>query len=188
MVSPATASPPPARPAKRKRYDCAPGCPVEATLDLIDGKWKGVILFHLLDDTLRFNALRRRLNGITQRMLIKQLRELEASGLVQRTVYAQVPPRVDYALTETGKSMQPVLLALHSWGTRWMEEIGMVPPETVDHQATETRVAESNAVGRHATDSAAGKERSSGATVSQDGDSGELSARAPGDRERRDGA
>lgn len=64
-----------------KTYDCAVGCPVEATLDLIDGKWKGVILYHLLDDTIRFNQLKRRLSRITQRMLTRQLRELEADGM-----------------------------------------------------------------------------------------------------------
>ena len=68
-------------------------------LHLIDGKWKGVILYHLLDGTMRFNEIRRRLASVTQRMLTKQLRELEADGLVERTVYAVVPPRVDYCLT-----------------------------------------------------------------------------------------
>jgi DNA-binding HxlR family transcriptional regulator len=105
---------------KRKRYDCAPGCPMEAALDLIDGKWKGVILYHLLGGTLRFNALRRRLGGITQRMLVKQLRELEEAGLVVRTVYPEVPPRVEYALSAEGRSLEPVLLALLRWGEGWM--------------------------------------------------------------------
>ncbi|MFL9828858.1 winged helix-turn-helix transcriptional regulator, partial [Rhodoplanes sp. SY1] len=65
-----------------RRYDCGPGCPVEATLDLIDGKWKGVVLYHLLDGCLRFNALRRKLPGVTQRVLTRQLRELEETGLI----------------------------------------------------------------------------------------------------------
>jgi DNA-binding HxlR family transcriptional regulator len=107
-------------PMKRRQYGCAPGCPVEATLDLIDGKWKGVILYHLLGGMLRFNALRRQLGAITQRMLVKQLRELEEAGLVCRTVYAEVPPRVEYALTEAGQSLRPVLFALHSWGEGWI--------------------------------------------------------------------
>src|ERR1700741_3938012 len=95
-----------------KSYDCALGCPVEATLDLIDGKWKGVVLYHLATGTLRFNELRRRLTGITQRMLTKQLRELEESGLIVRTVYAEVPPRVEYSLSKEGQTLLPVIHAL----------------------------------------------------------------------------
>jgi DNA-binding HxlR family transcriptional regulator len=105
-------------PAKTKRYDCAPGCPVEAALDLINGKWKGVILYHLQGGTMRFSALRRRLGAITQRMLTKQLRELEAGGLIHRQVYAQVPPRVEYSLSADGESMRPIIDALHAWGQR----------------------------------------------------------------------
>lgn len=102
---------------KIKSYDCAEGCPIEATLDLIDGKWKGVILYHLLDQTLRFNELQRRLRKITQRMLTKQLRELERDGLIIRKVYAEVPPKVEYSLSAEGQSMKPVLEVLHQWGT-----------------------------------------------------------------------
>jgi len=91
-------------------------CVVDAALDLIGGKWKGVIVFHLLDGPLRFNAVKRHLPGVTQRMLTKQLRELEAAGLVHRTVYAQVPPRVEYRLTEAGQRLSPVILALRAWG------------------------------------------------------------------------
>jgi DNA-binding HxlR family transcriptional regulator len=93
-----------------------PGCPVEATLTFLDGKWKGVILFHLLGGTLRFNELRRRIKSVTQRMLTKQLRELEEAGLITRTVYPVVPPRVDYALTPVGRSLEPVIRALDQWG------------------------------------------------------------------------
>lgn len=99
-----------------KTYDCAIGCPIEATLDLIDGKWKAIILFHLLDRTIRFNELRRRLSKITQRMLTRQLRELEAVGLIKRTVFAEVPLRVEYALTPHGRSLEPVIRALWTWG------------------------------------------------------------------------
>ncbi|MDX2265813.1 MAG: helix-turn-helix domain-containing protein [Hyphomicrobiales bacterium] len=105
-----------------RRYDTAPGCPMEATLDLIGGKWKGVIIYHLQDGPLRFNELRRRLNKITHRMLTKQLRELEDAGLVARTVYAQVPPRVDYALTPVGASLSPVVDTLYTWGARWLQQ------------------------------------------------------------------
>ena len=101
---------------KRRNFAHRPGCAVEATLDLIDGKWKGVILFHLQAGTQRFGELRRRMPGITQRMLTKQLRELEEAGLISRKVFAVVPPRVDYALTPLGLSMQPVIAALKAWG------------------------------------------------------------------------
>ena len=94
-----------------------PGCPVESTLSFLDGKWKGVILYHLMNEgTLRFNELRRHIPSVTQRMLTKQLRELEEAGLISRKVFAVVPPRVDYTLTPLGLSMQPVIAALKTWG------------------------------------------------------------------------
>ena len=101
---------------RHSRFDCAPGCSVEAAVGLIDGKWKSVILFHLLARTLRFGELSRILASVTPRMLTNQLRELEADGLITRTVFAQVPPRVDYALSPLGRSMEPVLMALKAWG------------------------------------------------------------------------
>ncbi|MGC5781582.1 winged helix-turn-helix transcriptional regulator [Methylobacterium sp. NFXW15] len=101
---------------RRHQGHCSPGCAVEATLQLIDGKWKGVILYHLLEGTLRFNEIRRRLTSVTQRMLTTQLRELEADGLIARKVYAQVPPKVEYSLTERGRSLEPVISALKAWG------------------------------------------------------------------------
>lgn len=109
-------------PVKSRRYDCAPGCPVEAALDVIGGKWKGVILYHLGKGALRFGALQRSLNGITARMLTRQLRELEADGLVVRTVHTVVPPRVDYALSADGASLKPVIDALYAWGRRRQEK------------------------------------------------------------------
>lgn len=93
-----------------------PACPVEATLELIGGKWKGIVLYYLLDGRLRFSELKRQIGCVTQRMLTKQLRELEDSGLVNRIVYAEVPPRVEYELTEDGKSLKPILSALKTWG------------------------------------------------------------------------
>src|ERR1700741_1707807 len=102
-------------------YDCAGGCPVEATLDRIDGKWKAVILYHRLDDTVRFNELKRRLSRITQRMLTRQLRELEAAGLIHRRIYAEVPARVEYSLTALGRSLEPVIRSLWSWGNTYLE-------------------------------------------------------------------
>lgn len=96
-------------------------CPVEIALELIDGKWKGVALYHLLGETLRFNELRRRVPNVTQRVLTKQLRELERDGLVIRTVYAEVPPRVEYRLTELGESLRPIILALRQWGASYSQ-------------------------------------------------------------------
>ena len=94
-----------------------PACPVEATLELIGGKWKGIVLYYLLDGRLRFSELKQKIGCVTQRMLTKQLRELEASGLVNRIVYAEVPPRVEYELTKEGKSLEPIVNALKDWGT-----------------------------------------------------------------------
>ena len=98
------------------QYDCSNGCPVEAALEQIAGKWKGLVLFHLMDETLRFNELMRRVGTVTQRSLTKQLRELEADGLVNRQVYAVVPPKVEYSLTKKGQKLRPVIQSLHQWG------------------------------------------------------------------------
>ncbi len=97
--------------------DIERGCSVEATLDLIGGKWKCVILWYLLQDgTSRFSRIQRRFPDITPRMLTNQLRELETDGLVERTVYAQVPPKVEYSLSARGRTLSPVLMALKDWG------------------------------------------------------------------------
>ena len=91
-------------------------CSVEATFDVIGGKWKGVILFHLLEDTLRFGELQRRIPNVTRRMLTLNLRELERDGLIHREVYKQVPPKVEYSLTDYGRTIKPIILSLRSWG------------------------------------------------------------------------
>ncbi len=96
--------------------DCHFGCPVEATLAVIGGRWKAVILFHLVDGTKRFNELRRLCPDVTQRMMTLQLRELEADGIVHREVYPEVPPRVEYSLTELGATLGPLLTAMRAWG------------------------------------------------------------------------
>ncbi|MCD7107677.1 helix-turn-helix transcriptional regulator [Rhizobium sp. DKSPLA3] len=101
---------------RHSRFDCSPGCSVEAAIGLIDGKWKSVILFHLLSGTRRFNEIRKTIPNVTQRMLTNQLREMEEDGLIARKVYAQVPPKVEYSLSPLGRSMEPVLLALKLWG------------------------------------------------------------------------
>lgn len=91
-------------------------CPVEFTLDVIGGKWKGVLLYHLMDEKKRFNEFRRICPGITQRMLTLQLRELEEDGVVHREVYHQVPPKVEYSLTEFGKTLIPIIKLMRDWG------------------------------------------------------------------------
>ena len=112
---------------KRRNFGHRPGCAVEATLDLIDGKWKGVILFHLLSGTQRFGELRRRMPGITQRMLTKQLRALEEDKLVIRKVYAEVPPRVEYTVSEIGESLRPVIEILRQWGETHRAQLSCAP-------------------------------------------------------------
>lgn len=107
----------------KRAYNCHYGCPVEATLDVIGGKWKGVILFHLLDGPRRFNALRRLLPDVTQRMLTLQLRELEQDGIIARKVYAEVPPRVEYSLTPFGESLKPILMLMRDWGAEYIETV-----------------------------------------------------------------
>jgi len=92
------------------------GCPVEFTLDVIGGKWKGILLYHLIDGTKRFNEFRRICPNITQRMLTLQLRELENDGIVHREVYQQVPPKVEYSLTEFGTTLMPIILSMKQWG------------------------------------------------------------------------
>ncbi|MFE5318513.1 winged helix-turn-helix transcriptional regulator [Paenibacillus sp. NPDC056579] len=97
------------------------GCPVEYTLDVIGGKWKGVLLYHLMDGTKRFNEFRRICPGITQRMLTLQLRELEEDGVICRTVYPQVPPKVEYSLSDFGKTLIPIILLMRDWGQEYMK-------------------------------------------------------------------
>lgn len=94
-------------------------CAVEITLNIISGKWKGIILYRLLDGKKRFNELKRRIPNVTHRTLTLQLRELEADGILKRTVYAEVPPRVEYELTELGLSMTPILKAIYDWGVSY---------------------------------------------------------------------
>ncbi|WP_420809576.1 winged helix-turn-helix transcriptional regulator [Alteromonas portus] len=97
-------------------------CGVAVSLEIIGGKWKGVILWHLCHKTLRFSQLRRRLQGVTQKMLTQQLRELERDGLVNRKVYAEVPPRVEYSLTDLGRTLEPTLRQLCDWGRAYNDD------------------------------------------------------------------
>lgn len=93
-----------------------PACPVETTLMLIGDKWKVLILRDLLPGTKRFGELRKSIGNVSQKVLTAQLRDMEASGLVHRQVYAEVPPRVEYSLTELGRSLKPILDAMQNWG------------------------------------------------------------------------
>ena len=97
-------------------------CPVEITMGLIGDKWKVLIIRDLLTGTKRFGELKKSLNGITQKVLTNNLRQMEASGLVNRKVYAEVPPRVEYSLTETGWSLKPILDSMVVWGNSYREK------------------------------------------------------------------
>ncbi|GIN95296.1 hypothetical protein J6TS1_11660 [Siminovitchia terrae] len=101
-------------------------CKVDEALSILVGKWKPIILLHLFnEDTLRFSELKRLMPNITQKMLTKQLRELEEEDIIERVVYPQVPPKVEYSISEYGKSLQPVLNVMHEWGsahTQHMQE------------------------------------------------------------------
>jgi DNA-binding HxlR family transcriptional regulator len=101
-------------------------CPVEAAIDVFGGKWKAVILWWLQQRTWRFGELRRQIPGITEKMLTQQLRELERDGIVAREVYPTVPPKVEYSLTDYGRSLKRALRAICDWGSIHMERIGAV--------------------------------------------------------------
>ena len=99
-----------------------PPCPVEVTLSLIGNRWKCLILRDLLSGTKRFGELKKSVEGITQKVLTSNLREMEANDLLMRKVYAEVPPRVEYTLTETGMSLRPILDAMFLWGNEYKEK------------------------------------------------------------------
>ena len=114
-----------------KRLNSKSGCAVEVTLSVMGGTWKPIILFQLLHGKKRFGELSRAIPGITQRMLTLQLRELEEAGIVQRTVHAEVPPRVDYELTALGQTLHEPLSALGRWAEEHVQEV-MKARETYD--------------------------------------------------------
>lgn len=110
-------------------------CGTELTMDIIGGKWKGVILWNLRSRTLRFSQLKRKLNGVTQKMLTQQLRELEEDGLINRKVFPQVPPKVEYSLTEYGKTIVPVLYSIYQWGIKYAMQFDVhldIPDEIIN--------------------------------------------------------
>lgn len=98
-------------------------CPVETTLAVINGRWKVLVIHHLLEGVKRFGELHRAMAGISHRTLTQQLRELERDRLIRRKVYAEVPPKVEYSLTSLGESLHPVLLAMHEWGESYAHKI-----------------------------------------------------------------
>jgi DNA-binding HxlR family transcriptional regulator len=100
-------------------------CPVDATLHLIGGKYKALILWHLIGGILRHGALQKLIPQATPKMLTQQLRELESDHLLSRVVYPVVPPKVEYSLTGLGKSLQPILSAMYDWGTGFMKDNGL---------------------------------------------------------------
>ncbi|MEO1133163.1 MAG: winged helix-turn-helix transcriptional regulator [Cyanobacteria bacterium J06639_1] len=100
-----------------RKYCWKTGCDVEATLSVIGGRWKPVLLCHLLDGRKRFGELRRLTPNATERMIALQLRELEADGVISRHVYAEVPPRVEYEITEFGRSLEAILASMQEWGS-----------------------------------------------------------------------
>ena len=102
-------------------------CPVEATLELIGGKYKALILWHLSQGILRFSELRQVIKGATPKMLTQQLRELEAQELIHREVFPVVPPKVEYSLTDTGRSLMPILTAMRDWGADYLHSKNMEP-------------------------------------------------------------
>jgi DNA-binding HxlR family transcriptional regulator len=105
---------------KRRIYACQAGCPVESTLQIISGKWKSVILYHLLKNNVcRFSDLQRYIKDCSRRMLALQLRELEADGIISKKVYAVMPPKTEYRLTAFGSTLKPVILAMEEWGKRY---------------------------------------------------------------------
>lgn len=100
-------------------------CPVEATLDVIGGKWKVVILFHLSrGGTHRFAEMRRKIPAVSERMLTQQLRQLQEDGIIHREIYREIPPRVEYSLTDYGKTLRPICDVMCEWGTRHLRKAG----------------------------------------------------------------
>lgn len=108
----------------KTKAELLPECPVATTVQLIGNKWKLLIIRNLLARPWRFNELQKNLDGISQKVLTDSLRSLEQDGLVTRTVYAEVPPRVEYALSDLGLSLKPVLDAMQTWGNEYKELIG----------------------------------------------------------------
>ena len=109
--------------SKQRQYEYK--CPLEVTMEIIGGKYKGVIIGHLIDKTLRYNELQKLISHATPKMLIQQLKELEADGIIQRKLYPVVPPKTEYSLTERGKRLIPSIIELNKWGLTYLKEMNI---------------------------------------------------------------
>lgn len=125
---------------KNQNYNC----PVSTALNIIGGKYKTLILWHLLNGTLRFSGLKKLIPGVTAKMLTQQLRELENNALISRKVFPVVPPKVEYSLTQEGKTLKPVLSAMFAWGSGYLKLKGLTPNCTMITAAKEKKTG-----GRH---------------------------------------
>ena len=112
---------------KKNEYNCS----MELTLALIGGKWKALILWHLGEKTLRYSEMRRLIPNVTPKMLTQQLRELEDVGLVERFIYTQIPPKVEYSLTSAGQSLIPILDTMCKWGQAYANDYEQIEPERI---------------------------------------------------------
>ena len=108
------------------KKDIVPHCPTATVVSLLNSKWKVLILSHLFMRSWRFNELKRDLPGISQKVLTDSLRSLESDGLIHRNVLSETPPRVEYSLSELGRSMVPMARAMHEWGKYYMEQMGLL--------------------------------------------------------------
>ena len=120
---------------KKLNYDFENGCPIKATVDVLGGRWKPTLLYHLFGGTKRFNEIRSLMPGVTQRMLTLQLRELEEDGVVLRTVYAQVPPKVEYSLTPFGRTLEPVIVQMQAWGKTYIAGLAATKDSDLEPKA-----------------------------------------------------
>ncbi len=109
---------------KLKNYNC----PVEATMNIVGGKYKTLIIYNLIDNTLRYSELQKRIPHATPKMLSQQLKELEADGIINRVLYPVVPPKTEYSLTDLGKTLVPIVQSLRDWGEKYFEILGVPNP------------------------------------------------------------
>ncbi|MEM1453382.1 MAG: helix-turn-helix domain-containing protein [Planctomycetota bacterium] len=128
-----------------RKYCWKTGCDVEATLSVIGGRWKPVLVCHLLQGRKRFGELRRLTPNATERMITLQLRELEADGVVARHVFAEVPPRVEYEVTDFGRSLEPILVQMQDWGRAFKERRFAAEAQTSEAQTSEAQTSEAQA-------------------------------------------